>query len=146
MKQVWCIKMGLNETCSKVHIGKHLSHNFRIQNSIKQRDALSPGEVGLKLNGTHQILAYAYDVNLLEDNIGTVKKTWFDNVSQFKYLGTAVTNQSLIHKDIKRRLNSSNAFYHPVQNLMSSCLLYKTIKNRIYTTTILPVVLYGCET
>jgi hypothetical protein len=33
----------------------------------------------------------------------------FENLSQFKYLGTIVTNQNLIQDDIKRRLNSSNA-------------------------------------
>jgi hypothetical protein len=31
-------------------------------------------QAGLKLNGTHQLLAYADDVNLLEDNIDTIKK------------------------------------------------------------------------
>jgi hypothetical protein len=45
-----------------------------------------------------------------------------------------------------RRVNSDNACYHSVQNLLSSRLLSKNIKIRIYKTIILPVVLYGCET
>jgi hypothetical protein len=40
----------------------------------------------------------------------------FENVSQFRYLGMAVTNQNVIQKEIKRRLNSGNACYHSVQN------------------------------
>jgi hypothetical protein len=53
---------------------------------------------------------------------------------------------NLIQEEIKRRLNSGNAFYHSVQNLLSSRLLSKSIKIRIYKILILPVVLYGCET
>jgi hypothetical protein len=56
-----------------------------------------------------------------------------------------VTNQNLIQEEIKRRLNSDNACYHSVQNILSSWLLSKNLKIRIYTTIILPAVLYGCE-
>jgi hypothetical protein len=51
-----------------------------------------------------------------------------------------------MHEQIKSRLNSVNACYHSVQSLLSSCLLSRNIKVKIYKTIILPVVLYGCET
>jgi hypothetical protein len=42
MKLVRLIKVCLNETCSKVRIGTHLSANSPIQHGLKQGDALSP--------------------------------------------------------------------------------------------------------
>jgi sorting nexin-29 len=84
------IKMCLNETYSRVRIGKNLCDKFSIQNVLKQEDALSSlffnlaleyaircvqnKQGGLKLNGTHHPLAYADDVNILGENIDPVQK------------------------------------------------------------------------
>jgi hypothetical protein len=79
-------------------------------------------------------------------NTKIVNNRSFENVAQFRYLGTIITNQNLILEDIKRRLNSGNACYHSVQNRSSSRLLFENVKMKIYRTMILPVVPYGCET
>jgi hypothetical protein len=67
-------------------------------------------------------------------------------VERLKYLETPLKNQNSIHEEIKSRLKSGNAFYHSVQNLLSSSLLSKNVKIKIYRIIILSVVLYGCET
>jgi len=142
----------------------------------------------LKLNGTHQVLAFANDVNILGERVDTVKKNAEDlvastkeigldlnanktkymtvsrdqnarrlhsmktdnssieRVEEFKYLGTTLINQNSIQEKIKIRLKSGNACYYSVQNLLSSRLLSKNLKIKIYRTIILPVALYGCET
>jgi hypothetical protein len=61
-------------------------------------------------------------------------------------LEATTTNQDFIQEEIKRRVNSGNACYHSVQNFLSSRLLSKNVKIRIYKTIILLAVLYGCET
>ena len=75
-----------------------------------------------------------------------VNEPTFETVEKFKYLGTTLTNHNSIPEVIKNRLRSGNAYYYPVQNLLSSRLLNKNLKIKIYRTIILPVVLYGCET
>ena len=90
MKLVRLIKMCLNETNSRVWVGKNLSDRFHIRNGLKQGDAISPLffnsafkyairrvqviQDGLKLNGTLQLLAYADDVNILCGSIHTLEK------------------------------------------------------------------------
>jgi hypothetical protein len=85
----------------------------------------------------HQNVGQIYDIK--------IANRYFENVAQFRYLGTTIINQNLIQEEIKRRSNLGNACYHSVQNLLSSRLLSKSIKIRVYKTIILPVVLYGCK-
>jgi hypothetical protein len=87
VKLVRLMKISLNETCSKVQIGK--TDAFRIQNGLKQGDALSPlrlkfdteypirkvqeNEDRLELNGTHHLLSLL--MMILDENISTLKKS-----------------------------------------------------------------------
>ena len=70
----------------------------------------------------------------------------FERMEEFKYLGKALRNKNSIQEEIKSRLKSGNACYYAVQNLLSSSLLSKGIKIKIYRNIVLLVLLYGRET
>jgi len=105
-KLVRLIKMCLTETYSRVRVGKNLSDRFPIRNGLKQGDALSPllfnfalewaikrvqvNQDGLKLNGTHQLLAYADDVIILGGSIRAVKENAEALVVAVKEIGLEV--------------------------------------------------------
>jgi hypothetical protein len=100
------IKVCSDEPYSKVRIGKHLSDSLPIQNGLKQGDALSrllfnfalvyvnrkvqENRAGLKLNGTHRLLVYVDDVNLLGDYIGTINRNTETLIDASKEVGLGV--------------------------------------------------------
>jgi hypothetical protein len=74
-------------------------------------------EVGLEVNtektkykllSCHQNLGQNHDIKIVN--------RCFENVAQFSYLGTTITNQNLIQKESKSRQISGNVCYHSVQN------------------------------
>jgi uncharacterized protein YoxC len=99
-----------------------LSDNFIIQNGLKQGDALSPllfnfaleyaikkiqeNQVELTLNGTHQLLVYADDVNLLGDNMHTKKRKTETLIDASKEVGREVNAKETKYMLLYRRHNT----------------------------------------
>ena len=86
------------------------------------------------------------DQNAGRNHSVRIDNSTFERVEEFKYLGTTSTNPNSIAEEIKSRLRLGNACYNAVQNLLSSRLLSRNLKIKIYRTIILLFVLYGCET
>jgi hypothetical protein len=104
-------------------------------------------EIGLKVNADKsEQMVMSRDQNAGISQIINTDNSSFERVEQLQCWGTTLTNQNSIQEVIKSRLQLGNACYYLVQNLLTSNLLSKNTKMKIYRIIILPVVLYGCET
>jgi hypothetical protein len=69
-----------------------------------------------------------------QSNYIKVANKSFEKVAKLKYMGATLKDQNCNHEEIRSRLNSGNAYYHAVQNLLSSRLLSRNVKIKIYKT------------
>ena len=87
-------------------------------------------EIGLEANADKtKYRVVSRDQNAGRSHSRKTDNSSFERVEEFRYLGTTLTNQNSIQEEIKSRWKSGNACYHSVQNLSSSRLLSKKIKN-----------------
>ena len=115
--------MCMTETYSRVRLGKNLSEMFPIRNGLKQGDALSPlffnfaleyaikvNQDGLKLNGTHQLLDYADDVNILGGSAHTVKENAEALLVATKEIGLEINADKTKYMVVSRDRNCKAGF------------------------------------
>ncbi|KAJ4450684.1 hypothetical protein ANN_02113 [Periplaneta americana] len=103
--------------------------------------------IDLEVNpGKTKYMIMSRDQNIVRNVNIKIGDLSFEEVEKFKYLGATVTNINDTREEIKRIINKGNACYYSVEKPLSSILLSKNLKVRIYKTVILPVLLYGCET
>ena len=122
MKLVRLIKLCINETYSRVRVGKILFDIFLIRNVLKQGDALSllffnfpleyairMGQIiqdGLQLNGAHQLLVYANDDNMLGESVHTIKEYAETLVVASKETGLEVNADKTMYMVMSRYQNA----------------------------------------
>ena len=76
----------------------------------------------------------------------TINGVTYEAVTEFIYLGTIISNDNSVQKEIQRRILAGNRTYFAAISLFRNRLLSKATKIRLYKTLIRPVVTYGAET
>jgi hypothetical protein len=90
-------------------------------------------EIGLEVNADNtKYMVMSRDKNAGKSHDINIDNLSFERVEDFKYLGTILKTQNTIQEEIKGRSKSGKACYHSVQNLLSSTLLSKHLKIKIY--------------
>jgi len=90
-------------------------------------------ETGLEVSANKtKYMVISRDENAGRIHSVRIDNSTFDGVEEFKYLGTTLTNQNPNAEESKSRLRSGHSCCHSVQNLLSSRLLSKHLKIKIY--------------
>jgi hypothetical protein len=70
----------------------------------------------------------------------------YEGVAEFIYLGTVISNDNSVQKEMQRHILAANRTYFAAINLFRNRLLSRATKIRLYKTLIRPAVTYGAET
>jgi len=76
----------------------------------------------------------------------TINGVTYEGVTELIYLGTLISNDNSVQKEIQRRILAGNRTYFAAISLFRNRLLPRATKIRLYKTLIRPVVTYGAET
>jgi sorting nexin-29 len=76
----------------------------------------------------------------------TINYVTYEGVTEFIYLGTLISNDNSVQKEIKGCILVGNRTYFAAISLFRNRLLSRATKIGLYETLIRPVVTYGAET
>ncbi|XP_060846231.1 uncharacterized protein LOC132925892 [Rhopalosiphum padi] len=173
-KIVSLIGASINQTDIKVKIANTTSQPVRVTTGLRQGDALSPvlfnllskgddietikrlgkklikaaEKVGLSVNDdkTEYLIVSRNSRNHRLGQHIELEGHIFKKVSQFKYLGSIITQDNELKTEVSSRIQLANKGYYGLEKVLKSRTLSKNLKIRMYMTLLRPIVMYGSET